>query len=53
MVRFFKSRRPGLGDLTWEEKNSGDYLYRRKDTKKLREFIEREQNSGKVVKKKK
>lgn len=46
MVRFFKSRKPGLADLTWEEKNSTDYLYRPKDTKKLQDFIERERKSN-------
>ena len=33
MTRFFKSRRPGPADLTWEEKNSADYLYHPKDTR--------------------
>ena len=45
MIRFFKSRRPGPADLTWEEKNSADYLYHPKDTSKLRDFIERERKS--------
>ena len=45
MIRFFKSRRPGPADLTWEEKNSADYLYHPKDTSKLRAFIEQERNS--------
>ncbi len=45
MIRFFKSRRPGPADLTWEEKNSADYIYHPKDTSKLRDFIERERNS--------
>ena len=45
MIRFFKSRRPGPADLTWEEKNSADYIYHPKDTSKLRDFIERERKS--------
>ena len=45
MIRFFKSRRPGPADLTWEEKNSADYLYYPKDTSKLQNFIRRERKS--------
>lgn len=42
MIRFFKSRRPGPTDLTWEEKNFTDYIYHPKDTGKLQDFIKRE-----------
>jgi len=45
MIRFFKSRKSGPADLTWEEKNSADYLYHPKDTSKLRAFIEKEGKS--------
>ena len=34
MIRFFKSRRPGPTDLTWEEKNSADYRYHSEDIDK-------------------
>lgn len=39
MIRFFKSRKPGPTDLTWEEKNFTDYIYHPKDTDKLQDFI--------------
>ena len=42
MVKFFKFRKPGPTDLTWEEKNSTDYIYHPKDTSKLQDFIGRE-----------
>lgn len=42
MFRIFKSRRPGPTDLTWEEKNSADYLYHSKDTTKSKKFINQE-----------
>lgn len=38
MVRFFKSRKPGPTDLTWEEKNSADYLYQLNNTAKSQDF---------------
>ena len=28
MIKFFKSRKPGPTDLTWDEKNASDYCYR-------------------------
>jgi len=31
MIRFFKSRKPGPTELTWEEKNPADYRYRSED----------------------
>ena len=45
MIRFFKSRRPGPTDLTFEEKNSSDYIYHPKDPGKLQDFIDREYKS--------
>ena len=45
MIRFFKSRRPGPTDLTWEEKNNTDYIYCPKDTNKLQGSIKREQKN--------
>lgn len=31
MFKFFNIRKPGLTDLTWDERNSADYLYRPAD----------------------
>jgi len=45
MVKFFKFRKPGPTDLTWEEKNSTDYIYHPKSTSRSREFIGREPQS--------
>ncbi len=45
MIRFLRFRRLGPTDLTWEEKNNTDYIYRPKDVSKLRDFISREHKS--------
>lgn len=39
-MRIFRFRKPGPTDLTWEEKNNTDYIYRPKDTSKLQGFID-------------
>jgi hypothetical protein len=39
--RIFRFRKPGPTDLTWEEKNSTDYIYHPKDTSKLQGFVDR------------
>lgn len=39
MTKFFKSRRPGPTDLTWQEKECVDYIYYPKDTTKLEGFV--------------
>ena len=41
MIRFFRSRRPGPTDLTWQEKMDSDYIYHPKDTNILQGFIDR------------
>jgi len=48
MVKFFKSRKPGPTDLTWEEKNSGDYIYPTNHNDKQRDthLNEREARNG-------
>jgi len=45
MVKFFKYRKPGPTDLTWEEKNSTDYIYHPKITSNSLDFIGQEQQS--------
>lgn len=47
MIRFFRSRKPGPTDLTWEEKNSANYLFDAKNTRKSQDFIEQKSKSKK------
>jgi len=37
MVEFFELKKPGPTDLTWEEKNSGNYVYPRNHGNKQRD----------------
>ena len=53
MVKFFKFRKPGPTDLTWEEKNSADYIYHPKDHSKSGDFIGPERKSEKKPQKRK
>lgn len=47
MVIFIKNGKERPTDLTWEEKNSGDYSYKAKDYKKIDEFfLEFEKNKA-------
>lgn len=47
MVRFFQSRKLGITDLTWEEKNPSEYIYYPKENyiNKLQKFIQKEGKS--------
>lgn len=47
MVRFLNIREPGPTDLSWDEKNSADYLYRSADLSTLRASSKKGRVSGK------
>jgi len=38
MIRFFIVRKPGPTDLTWDDINSSNYLYRQADLSALKDF---------------
>jgi hypothetical protein len=48
MVKFFYIREPGPTDLTWDEKNSVDYLYRPVDLSVLKPPISKKKESQKT-----
>jgi len=41
MIRFFRCRKLGPTDLTWEEKNSANYLFDAKNTRKSQDLSDK------------